>query len=99
MRPIHLVPAGVVLLALAGIAAAAQFSGPAAPSAPGPGHAAMAPQQVAVTSAARACPPVQGGGSGKVAFIAGSPAASSSGLAKARPSSRRCRWRARSCGP
>jgi hypothetical protein len=38
----------------------------------------MAPQQVAVTSAARACPPVQGGGSGQVAFIAGSPAASSS---------------------
>ncbi len=79
MRPIHLVPAGVVLLALGGIAAAAQLAGPAAPSAPGPGHAAMAPQQVAVTSAARACPPVQGGGSGKVAFIAGSPAASSSG--------------------
>src|SRR5580704_2138212 len=76
MRPIQLVPAGVVLLALGGIAAAAQLAGPAAPSAPGPGHAAMAPQQVAVTSAARACPPVQGGGSGKVAFIAGSPAAS-----------------------
>lgn len=79
MRPIHLVPAGVVLLALGGIAAGAQFAGPAAPAAPGPDHAAMAPQQVAVTSAARACPPVQGGGSGKVAFIAGSPAASSSG--------------------
>jgi Family of unknown function (DUF5719) len=78
VRPIHLVPAGVVLLALGGIAAAAQFAGPAAPAAPGPGHAAMAPQQVAVTSAARACPPVQGGGSGQVAFIAGSPAASSS---------------------
>ena len=78
MRPIHLVPAGVVLLALGGIAAGAQFAGPAAPAAPGPGHAAMAPQQVAVTSAARACPPVQGGGSGQVAFIAGSPAASSS---------------------
>ena len=78
MRPINLVPAGVVLLALGGIAAAAQFAGPAAPAAPGPGHAAMAPQQVAVTSAARACPPVQGGGSGQVAFIAGSPAASSS---------------------
>ena len=31
MRPIHLVPAGVVLLALGGIAAAAQFAGPAAP--------------------------------------------------------------------
>ena len=85
MRPIHLVPAGVVLLALGGIAAGAQFAGPAAPAAPAAsaasaaaGHAAMAPQQVAVTSAARACPPVQGGGSGQVAFIAGSPAASSS---------------------
>jgi hypothetical protein len=78
MRPIHLVPAGVVLLALGGIAAAAQFAGPAAPAATGPGHAAMAPQQVAVTSAARACPPVQGGGSGQVAFIAGSSEASAS---------------------
>ena len=83
MRPIHLVPAGVVLLALGGIAAGAQFAGPAAPAASAAsaasaaGHAAMAPQQVAVTSAARACPPVQGGGSGQVAFIAGSPAASS----------------------
>jgi hypothetical protein len=76
VRPIHLVPAGVVLLALGGIAAGAQLAGPAVPAAPGPGHAAMAPQQVAVTSAARACPPVQGGGSGNVAFIAGSPAAS-----------------------
>jgi len=76
VRPIHLVPAGVVLLALAGIAAAAQLAGPAAPAAVGPGHAAMAPHQVAVTSATRACPPVQGGGSGQVAFIAGSPAAS-----------------------
>jgi Family of unknown function (DUF5719) len=77
VRPIHLVPAAVVLLALGGIAAAAQSAGSAAPAAPGPGHAALAPQQVAVTSAARACPPVQGGGSGQVAFIAGSPAASS----------------------
>ena len=73
MRPVHLVPAGVVLLALGAIAGVAQF---AAPAAPGPGQAAAAPQQVAVTSAARACPPVQGGGSGQVAFIAGSPAAS-----------------------
>jgi hypothetical protein len=81
VRPVHLVPAGVVLLALGGIAAGAQLAGPAAPAAPaapGSGHAAMAPQQVAVTSAARACPPVQGGGSGQVAFIAGSPATSSS---------------------
>ena len=73
MRPVHLVPAGAVLLALGGIAAAAQLS-----ASPGPAHAAIAKQQqVAVTSAARACPPVPGGGSGTVAFIAGSPAASS----------------------
>ena len=77
MRLVRLVPAGVVLLVLGGIGAAAQLTTSATAS-PGPGHAAMAPQQVAVTSAARACPPVQGGGSGQVAFIAGSPAASSS---------------------
>jgi hypothetical protein len=76
MRPVHLVPAGAVLLALGGIAAAAQLTAPATAS-PGPGHAVVAPQQVAVTSATRACPPVPGGGSGTVAFIAGSPAASS----------------------
>jgi len=75
VRAVHLVPAGAVLLALGGIAAAAQLTAPATAS-PGPGHAAMAKQQVAVTSAARACPPVPGGGSGTVAFIAGSPAAS-----------------------
>jgi hypothetical protein len=75
MRPAHLVPAGVALLALGAIAAAAQFAGPAAPA---PDQATMAPQQVAVTSAVRACPPVEGGGPGQVAFIAGSPAASPS---------------------
>ena len=74
MRPVRLVPAAVVLLALGAIAAVAQFDRPAA--AP-PGHAVMPPRQTAVTSAARACPPVPGGGSGTVAFIAGpSPAAS-----------------------
>src|SRR5215469_82653 len=76
MRPVHLVPAGVVLLALGTVAAAAQLVTPAAP---GPGRAGPAPHQVAVTSAARACPPVRGGGPGQVAFIAGSPAASPSG--------------------
>jgi Family of unknown function (DUF5719) len=80
MRPVHLVPAGVVLLALGAIAGVAQVS---APAAPGPGHPAMAPQQVAVTSAVRACPPVPGGGPGMVAFLAGSPAASPSGLGQA----------------
>ena len=82
MRPIHLVPAGVVLLALGAIAGVAQSASPAAP---GPGQAAAAPQQVAVTSAARACPPVQGGGSGQVAFIAGSPGDSGSGQAELAP--------------
>ena len=80
MRPVHLVPAGVVLLALGAIAGVAQF---VAPAAPGPGRAAPLPRQVAVTSAARACPPVQGGGSGTVAFIAGSPAASPAGSGQA----------------
>ena len=79
MRPVHLVPAGVVLLALGTIAGIAQFT---APAAPGPGHP-VAPQQVAVTSAARACPPVLGGGSGTVAFLAGSPAAPPSGPGQA----------------
>ena len=84
MRPVHLVPAGVVLAALGVIASIAQFTGPAAP---GPGHAAMVPRQVAVTSAARACPPVQGGGSGQVAFIAGSArSAGSAGSAAVSPS-------------
>jgi hypothetical protein len=66
-------PAGAVLLALAGIAGAAQLARPASP-APGP---AAAPRQVAVTSAVRACPPVQGGGPGEVALIAGSAATAS----------------------
>jgi hypothetical protein len=80
MRPVQLVPAAAVLVALGAIAGAAQLAGSAAP---GPAHAATASQQVAVTSAARACPPVPGGGSGTVAFIAGSPAASPSGSGQA----------------
>jgi hypothetical protein len=81
MRPVQLVPAGVVLLALGAIAGAAQF---AAPATPGPGHAAVA-QQVVVTSAARACPPVQGDGPGQVALIAGSSSAPGSGQAQLAP--------------
>ena len=75
MRLVHLVPAGAVLLVLGGIFGAAQLARPA-PA--GSGQAALPPQQVTVTSAARACPPVQGGGSGQVAFIAG-PTASGPG--------------------
>ena len=76
MKLAHLVPAGVVLLALGVIAGAAQL---AAPAAPGPVHASVAPHQVAVTSAARACPPVPGGGPGRVAFIAAVPSTGPSG--------------------
>ena len=68
MRLVHLVPAGVVLAALGVIAAAAQLAHPAVP---GPDSAAAVTRQVAVTSAARACPPAQGNGSGPVALIAG----------------------------
>jgi hypothetical protein len=73
MRPAHLVPAGAVLLALGVIAGVAQLARPAS-SVPAPGGA---PRQVAVTSAVRACPPIQGGGAGEVAFIAGPPSAAS----------------------
>jgi Family of unknown function (DUF5719) len=83
VRPARLVPAGVVLVALAAIAGAAQLARPAQPA---PGRSA-APQQVAVTSAVRACPPVAGGGPGKVALMAGSPAASSSAASSSAASS------------
>jgi Family of unknown function (DUF5719) len=76
MRPVRLVPAAVVLLALGGIAAGAQL---ARPGSMNPSHASLTPaRQVAVTSAARACPPAQGGGPGQVALIAGSATAPSS---------------------
>src|SRR5271166_3593166 len=74
MRLVHLVPAGAVLAALGVIAGAAQLVRPAAP---GPDSAAAVTRQVAVTSAARACPPVQGNGSGPVALIAGAAGATS----------------------
>ncbi len=73
MRLVHLVPVGAVLVALGVIAGAAQLVRPAAP---GPDSAA-ATRQVAVTSAARACPPAQGNGSGPVALIAGAAGAAS----------------------
>jgi hypothetical protein len=76
MRPAKLVPAGAVLLAAGAILAAAQLAGP---SSPATGHPTATAQQVAVTSADRACPPVQGGGTGTVAFIAGPVAASPAG--------------------
>jgi hypothetical protein len=78
MRPVQLIPAAVALLALGAIAGAAQFGRPAATA---PSHAVMPPRQAAVTSAARACPPVPGGGSGTVAFVAG-PSSSSPGPAE-----------------
>ena len=76
MRPAKLVPAGAVLLAAGAIAVAAQLAGP---SSPATGHPTATAQQAAVTSADRACPPVPGGGTGTVAFIAGPVAASPTG--------------------
>jgi Family of unknown function (DUF5719) len=74
MRPVHLIPTAAVLLALGVIAAVAQFGQPAATA---PSQAVTAPGQAVVASATRACPPVPGGGSGTVAFIAGPPSSSS----------------------
>jgi uncharacterized protein DUF5719 len=67
MRLVQLVPAGAVLVGLGVIAGAAQMVRPAAA---GPDSATVT-RQVAVTSAARACPPAQGNGSGPVALISG----------------------------
>ena len=75
MRLAHLVPAAAVLAALGVIAGAAQLTHPAAP---GSDSAAAVTRQVAITSAARACPPAQGNGSGPVALIAGAAAATGS---------------------
>src|SRR6185437_6230624 len=68
MRAIHLVPAAAVLVALAAIGGVAQFDHPAAPR---PAASATVTRQVAVTSAARACPPAPGGGSAPVTLLGG----------------------------
>src|SRR5690242_15402237 len=68
MRAIHLVPAGAVLVALAAIGGVAQLDRPAAPR---PAASAAVTRQVAVTSAARACPPAPGGGSAPVTLLGG----------------------------
>ena len=75
MRLVRLVPAGMVLAALGVIASAAQLTHPVAP---GPDFAA-ATRQVAVTSAARACPPAQANGSSPVALITDSVGATDAG--------------------
>ncbi len=56
----------MVLLALGAIGAAAQLDQPKS----SPNAAGTSVRQVAVTSAARACPPALGGGSGTIASIA-----------------------------
>jgi Family of unknown function (DUF5719) len=80
MKPVHLIPAAVVLLALAAIGVVAQVDHPAASVNP----AATAIRQAAVTSAARACPPALGGGSGTIASIA-APAGSAGSAGPAGP--------------
>ena len=76
MRAIHLVPAGLVLVALGAIGGVAQLGHPAAaPPRPSP----AATRQVPVTSAARACPPAPGGGAAPVALLAGGANATGTG--------------------
>lgn len=78
MRLPPLVPAALVLAALAGLAGAARLSHPAT-VAPSPGATMARP----VTSAVRACPPAPGSGHAPVALIAGVPGATGhSGLAE-----------------
>jgi hypothetical protein len=62
------VPAGAVLVALGAIGGIAQFDHPGPPS---QAPAAAVTRQVAVTSAARACPPAPGRGSAPVALLGG----------------------------
>jgi hypothetical protein len=74
VRAVHLVPAGVVLLALGAIGAAASLDRPTA----SPNPAAVT-RQATVTAAARACPPTLGGGTGTVALIAAPAGSAGSG--------------------
>ena len=73
MRAVHLIPAGVVLVALGAIGGAAQLGHPAATPRPVSSPAAI--RQVPVTAAARACPPAPGGAAAPVALLAGGAAA------------------------
>src|SRR6185437_3515015 len=73
MRAAHLIPAGVVLVALGAIGGAAQLGHSAATPRPVSSPAAI--RQVPVTAAARACPPAPGGAAAPVALLAGGAAA------------------------
>ena len=78
MRAVHLVPAGVVLVALGAIGGVAQLGHPAAAQHPvTPCHLSSPAviRQVPVTAAARACPPAPGGAAAPVALLAGGAAA------------------------
>src|SRR6185503_2606810 len=77
MRAVHLVPAGVVLVALGAIGGAAQLGHLAATPRPVSSPAAI--RQVPVTAAARACPPAPGGAAAPVALLAGGAAAGGTG--------------------
>ena len=81
MRAVHLVPAGVVLVALGAIGGVAQLGHPAAARPRTPGHVSSpaAIRQVPVTAAARACPPAPGGAAAPVALLAGGASAAGTG--------------------
>ncbi|HEX5290024.1 MAG TPA: DUF5719 family protein, partial [Streptosporangiaceae bacterium] len=77
MRAVHLVPVGVVLVALGAIGGVAQLGHPAA--SPHPASSPAAIRQVPVTAAARACPPAPGGAAAPVALLAGGATAGGAG--------------------
>jgi hypothetical protein len=86
MRAVHLVPAGVVLVALGAIGGVAQLGHPTAaqrPGTPGQVSSPAAIRQVPVTAAARACPPAPGGAAAPVALLAGGAGAGGAGGAAA----------------
>ena len=86
MRAVHLIPAGVVLVALGAIGGAAQLGHPAATPRPVSSPAAI--RQVPVTAAARACPPAPGGAAAPVALLAGGAAAGAAAAGEQAPPAR-----------
>jgi hypothetical protein len=76
MRAVHLLPAGVVLVAFGALGGVAQLDHPAARIQGSP----AVTRQVAVTAVARACPPALGSGPAPVALLAGPAGAAGKGI-------------------
>jgi hypothetical protein len=80
MTPARFVPAGVALLALAGIGGVVVAVKPAPTT-----TAALVTRQVAITGAIRACPPGADGDQNRIALFAASPAGAAAGTATLAP--------------